>query len=242
MLGLIDTEFWTLKLDYSLSINDVFITTARHIISKSQSLNIFGGYQNPTRIHGLPSWTPNLIDIWKYRTFPKRGSSYKFGDVPADEEPDFIFEGESNGVLRAKGCRVDIIEKVGDDTPKQNSSVKEPDDLSTRWRAFVKPISTEPNWYSFDLKYADENGSNYGAWVRLLCGGSDFGQPRPVTAAPLKTQGNYQMIKSLLLPDYGDVRPVNASEMRGRVHEQLRKYGVRRRLGLTQLGKTMELF
>lgn len=125
----------------------------------------------------------------------------KMGTVPAAGESDLVFEGEGNRVLRAKGFRVDIIGKFSTDTPKQNSSAEELDHLSSRWKTFIKQILAEPERHAADRIYVEEYQSNDGAWVRFLSAGTDWGQPRPVTVAPLNTQSNYLMVKSLLLPE-----------------------------------------
>jgi hypothetical protein len=234
MLGLVDPEVWDLEADYRLPVNGTLITAARAIISKKQSLDILASCQNPERRYGLPSWTPNLRDEWKARPL-NPDLPPKLSHVAADEEPAFTFEGEGNELLRAKGSCIDVVEKLSSHTPKQNSSAEELDTLSAKWKLFSQAILTNPNRDFQDgiVKYYQENDQQ---WIQFLSAGTDTGQPRPVTVAPLSTEGNYQMVKSLLLPEQSGESSSNVGDLRGRVHEQLRKFGTGRRLCVTRMG------
>lgn len=67
MLGLADPEISNLRPDYRLSLHETLIAAARCVISKNLSLDLLSACQNPDRLHGLPSWVPNLLDDWKPR-------------------------------------------------------------------------------------------------------------------------------------------------------------------------------
>lgn len=235
VLGLVDPEFWALRADYRLSINDTLIAAAHCMIATKQSLNILAGCQNPDRLHGLPSWAPNLIDVWRARPFPTRYYG-TIGDVSSGEDPDFAFEGEGNSILRAKGYRLDIIDQMSDDTPAQNATAEELDALSTNWKKFAQIVLTNEDVYMFDAGIVEQYQHDDGRWIQFLSATTDSGQPRALTEAPLSTQANYLMLQGLLLPKDHSESTFSANEMRRHIHEHLRKFGVGRRLCITEMG------
>jgi hypothetical protein len=103
------------KIDYSRSVRETYIHTARHIISTTGSLNVICIQQNDDNIHGLPSW----VTDWERRNlFPThRVVSLRY------RVPEFAAAGSSqsdvsfahNGtVLIAAGFVIDTIATVSD--------------------------------------------------------------------------------------------------------------------------------
>lgn len=65
LLGLADPEDHKLEADYHLPVQETYKAAARSLISATESLDLLSACQNPERLHGLPSWVPNLQDNWK---------------------------------------------------------------------------------------------------------------------------------------------------------------------------------
>jgi hypothetical protein len=235
MLGLADPDFWGLKADYRLSITETFIAAARCLITKKQSLDILSGCQNPERRNGLPSWAPNLTDGWKARPFLTTGTRH-CAEVMAGEPPDFVFKGEGDSILMARGFQLDVIETLSDETPHQDATNDELDALSAKWKALAATALSNPDIYVLDRgsisKYKDD-----GPWIEFLSIHVDRGHALPKAAAQLKVPGDYRMAKSLLLPSEEEVSVVDVKGVKNRVLEHLRKNGVGRRLGVTRMGK-----
>jgi hypothetical protein len=233
MLGLVDPKIWDLHADYRLSLADVLVHTARRIITKTRSLDLFSGGQNPDRCHGLPSWVPNLIDVWKARPLPYRMKP-NLGHVPADEESDFVFEGDDEELLRARGRPVDVVSQLAKGTPQEQWTVAQIDALSATWREFTGAALANPKVHMFDKKFAEEYQAKDAAWLTFLSIGKDQGKPRLVNDAPLKIRGDFRMVQRLLLAE--DINSSSFGDLGQRIQAQLRKFGVGRCLSITRLG------
>jgi len=237
ILGLADPDFWGLKADYRLSVQQTFILGAQSCILKKQSLDILSGCQHSDQLNDLPSWVPNLTDGWKARPFPTTSQRH-CEEVMAGQAPDFSFEETENGcVLKARGFLLDEIDTLSRETPHQDATPEELDNVSSAWRRLAATALENTKIYVLDkgtiAKYKDD-----GPWIQFLSTQTDKGSMLPRSANQVKTLGDYKMAKSLLLPskeemaDIGDVKGLKT-----RVREQLRKNGVGRRLGVTKMGE-----
>lgn len=237
ILGLADPDFWNLKADYRLSVNQTFILGAQSCIMKKQSLDILSGCQNPDKLNGLPSWVPNLTDGWKARPFPTTSQRH-CEEVIAGEAPDFSFEEDEQGcVLKARGFLLDEIKTLSKETPHQDATPEELDTVSSAWRQLAETALENKKIYVLDrgmiAKYKDD-----GPWIQFLSTHTDNGVGLPSSATQVKILGDYKMAKSLLLPSEDEM--VGIGDVKGlktRVREHLRKNGVGRRLGITKMGE-----
>jgi hypothetical protein len=242
VLGLVDPEFYGMKADYRLPVMDVLIQSAKCIIDKKQILNLLSGCQNPERANGLPSWVPNLLDEWKARPFKFDKHYY----IEPARTPDFTFDGEDSLVLQAKGICLDIIESLSDETPQSDQPVTELDALYASWKSFAALALTKSNIQGGDERYLQErllSKHNDPSWVELLSIGEDSGRSMrysddgtllPGTQpAVVESHMNAKMAKSLLLPKDDEDESVKASPYHS-IHSNLRRYGVGRRLCITE--------
>ena len=130
---------------------------------------------------------------------------------------------------------MDVIETLSGETPRQDATAEELDDLDMKWRKLAQSALLNPQIYVLDemtiKKYSDDS-----SWIQFLSALSDSGQPLPNTDAQLKVPGDYLMAKSLLLPGDEEVVGLDVQGLKQRVHVQLRKYGVGRRLCVTKKG------
>lgn len=236
ILGLVDPNIWDLRADYRLSTKETFVAVTCCLISRKQSLDIISECQNPERANGFPSWVPNLVEGWKARPFPARGLHY--AEVLVSEAPDFAFEGEGGCVLKARGSRIDVIETLSEETPCQDATSEELEDLDMKWRELAKSALLNPQIDSshrgYVMRYNDD-----GPWIQFLSAYSDMGKPLMKTAARLEVPGDYLMAKSLLLPGDEEVVSLDVKGLKQRVHVQLMKYGVGRRLCITKMGSVL---
>ncbi|KAJ3483878.1 hypothetical protein NLG97_g7203 [Lecanicillium saksenae] len=238
MLGLLDPTVWELRAEYSLSFKEALMSAARCIISKKQSLNILAAGQNPQRLHQLASWAPNLIDGWKTRQLPSPMPP-RLGIVSAGEEPDFTFDGDGLEILRAKGCKLDVIETICPGTPGQGWSDDQLHKLSAAWKGFIRSAFSGKNGGFMDRGITKQYLEDEMAWIRFLSAGGDSGGPRSTTSTPLSLDSShrYELVNCLLLKQESSQQPHReSSSSENRTLQALRKYCVGRRICVSEMG------
>jgi len=243
VLSMADPEVYEMKPDYRLSLDDTFKTVARCIITKKLSLNVLAGCQNPERDNGLPSWVPNLLADWKARPFEVHSRRYS---PPVTDFSEFTFEGDNECILRAKGCRIDTISSFSDDKVSEDDTPEQLMALYDKWRALVQTVIPKPNVERFTKRILEELTGRYNdrTWVTFLSLGSDpgleiryseDGKTLLSEGSPIRTPGNLRMVESLLLPKDEDEEAVEVNPYQ-RIHQNLRKYGVGRKLAFMTNG------
>ncbi|KAM7218408.1 hypothetical protein V8F06_006172 [Rhypophila decipiens] len=102
-------------IDYSRLVEQVYKDVVRHIVKKTNSLDVLCACQNPDRDNGLPSWTPDWRvkrtngpiqnpDQWGHIHF----ASQPFSSVSYMDPPD-------DNTLVARGVYVDYVTAVGEE-------------------------------------------------------------------------------------------------------------------------------
>jgi hypothetical protein len=103
------------KIDYSRSVRETYIHTARHIISTTGSLNVICMQQNDDNIHGLPSW---VVDWERRNLFPAhRVVSLRYrtpGFTASGSSPSNVSFAHNDEILTATGFVVDTIATVSE--------------------------------------------------------------------------------------------------------------------------------
>ena len=130
---------------------------------------------------------------------------------------------------------MDVIETLSEETPRQDATAEELDDLDMKWRKLAKSALSNSQIHILH-EIAVKRYSDDSSWIQFLSALSDTGQPLPKMDAQLKVPGDYLMAKSLLLPGDEEVVGLDVQGLKQRVHVQLRKYGVGRRLCVTKKG------
>ena len=244
VLGLVDPTLYRVKPDYRITLDQALKVVARSIITKKQSLDILAGSQNPERENGLPSWVPNLTEEWRAR--PLKTKIPYFPDVP--DEPDFTFEPDNESVLRANGRVVSSITAVSNDQVTGDATTEQLDALFQNWKTFVQTIKDHPElgWDERrDFRELAEDKQNDRKWIEFLSLGAESGHwlrfsedgkllPEKGVAAE-NVYGNLKMVNSLLLPKSDDEEAIKVNPYK-KYHENLRKYGIGRRLAYTSTG------
>lgn len=244
VLGLVDPELYPMVPDYRTPLNDTFKSVARCVITQTQSLDILSGCQNPDRIHGLPSWVPNLLDEWKEQPFRTKGRP----DNEIEDNPDFTFEGEENCVLQVKSRRVGSIAALSDDTPGLYDTIEQLDALYNSWKALADKIYTGPKIDELSNRhlYSLQEHQNERLWVEFLSIHEDTGTDMRYaedgkTLLPGKRYQldsgtrNMRMVESLLWPKDDEEIALNVNPYR-KIHENLRRFGVGRKLCFLESG------
>ena len=164
VLGLADPEVYGITVDYRLPVLDVYTRAARALIAKSGRLEILGACANPDRLHGLPSWVPNLIDGWKAEPFP-------FKVRKAHHEADVVFDDQKNS-LRAKGILHGFVGVICDVRVGPDDALEQLHRVYLAWKEFVanaeRPENTPGRHTEKDLA----GGRNDSAWLDFLSAGS----------------------------------------------------------------------
>ena len=244
VLGLTDPELYRLKADYSLSLIATYKAAVRTLVAATKSVDVLSACQNPERLHGFPSWVPNLVDEWKakpFQTTRKPQASYK--------DADCIFEDETN-TLRLKGEFLDTVHRLSDHNAKQGNTAEELDTLCSEWKKLLIPLLPVANSYRYTATHLED--SHYvksllsptdadATWVSFLSLENDNGSslrrfrdgelplddPRSLDEIP-----NSRMAMSLLLPqDFA-----GWSGKHSLIHTHLRNYAVGRRLCISKKG------
>ena len=243
VLSMADPEVYEMKPDYRLSVDDTLKTVARCIITKKQSLNLLAGCQNPEHDNSLPSWVPNLLADWKARPFAVDTQRYS---PPVTDTSEFTFEGDDKCILRARGRRIDTIASFSDDIVSQGHTPEQLTTLYNKWQALARTAISNPNVESLTKRILEELAGryNHGIWVTFLSVGSDDGRGMRYSEdgktllserPSIHTTGNLRMVESLLLPKAEDEEAVEVTPYQ-RIHENLRKYGVGRKLAFMTNG------
>jgi hypothetical protein len=230
MLGLADPDIHQLQADYDLEVRDVITKAARSALSRDGELYILLACQNPERAHGLPSWTPNLTDAWKYRPFyDTTRNSLKSGI-----RQEIGFEGDT---LVIKGYHIGMVSAICDHTVPSVATPEQIEDVYSSWQEFVAD----------QRKYYDKfEGTTYrGLSVAQLLPGRNIvektGNPVEDSTEDLALaypRVDLRNVRAHLLPaNY----KMTADPMR-RTRANMKKYGTNRRLGYTTDGRRPGLF
>ena len=249
LLGLVDPKIYGLPADYRLSMQEVYKAAARSVISKTKSLDLLGGCQNPDRLHTLPSWVPNLVDDWKAQPFSP-SNHHRRHQHPYSSETVVCSLDEATDVLRIKGVYLDCVKVLSDITASKNSPMAYMKTVYVSWKEFVVKNLTDLN---IDLQEElnlnkKHNLNNYllrwredETWIEFLSLGADRttssyylkdSEPLTDNAPVLNGLPDPELARCLLLPD--DLK-VEYSVFKS-ICIYLGKYGVGRRVCLTEKG------
>lgn len=244
VLGLVDPAIYGVKPDYRNTLGQAYTTAARSVITKSQSLDILAAGQNPERQEGLPSWVPNLNSEWKAR--PLKKTKRHSPDVL--DQPDFFFPSDNHSILKANGRIISTIAGICDDAVLANASTEELDTIYQNWKVFVQKLQDCPDltWHgSRDIQELAKDDENDRKWLEFLSLGVENGfslrfsddgkllpEKTPATAPPYR---NPKMVNSLLLPTADDCEAIKVNPYK-KFHENLRRYGIGRRLAYLETG------
>jgi hypothetical protein len=244
VLGLVDPAIYRVKPDYRITLDQAYKIAARSIITKAQSLDILAASQNPERREGLPSWAPNLNSEWKAR--PLKTTSRNSPDIL--DKPDFVFPSDNYSVLKANGRLISTIAGICDDVVMANASTEDLDRLYHNWKIFVQKLQDYPGltWHgNRDIQELAKDKENDRKWLEFLSLGvengfflhfSDDGKLLPEKgSAAAKPYRNPKMVNSLLLPTADDSEAIKVNPYK-KFHENLRKYGIGRRLAYLETG------
>lgn len=160
------------------SSRDQLLVATRDIISRKQSLDILSGCQNPERLHGLPSWVPNITDAFKAIPFQNPIRSSDLGHAGGDMV--FGFDKKDDSVLQANGRLVGSIKVCSVDGPGWRDSDKRLEALCANWRHLAAQAASSSKFDPESTKMLDDlNGpARYQHWLGFISLGVDFGQNR----------------------------------------------------------------
>jgi Heterokaryon incompatibility protein (HET) len=235
VLGLADPEDHKLEADYRLPVQEAYKAAARSLISATGSLDVLGACQNPERLHGLPSWVPNLQDNWKAWPFkPKDGVH----DVSASDA-DYSFKDPD--ILRVRGSILDSVKTMSEGSVEYNDTFEQLAALLQTWKDFAATVIDDPDAEYLDKEFVKDHflgKENERGWMELLSIGHDAGHnlqysddallPRDTSREDRTPQ--LRLAKSLLFPD-----GVEKNACIG-IYNHLRKNGFGRRLSLGKTG------
>ena len=245
VLGLTDPEVCGIAADYSLSLVATYKAALHSLITATKSVDVLSACQNPERLHGFPSWVPNLVDEWKARPFKLKSHH----SVASYKEADCVFT-EGSDVLHLKGEFFDTVETLSDCSPQRNDTVEQLDALYLEWKSIVAQLLPRPDSDPYSGFMPEDRHyvrtSLLGicedrSWIYFLSIGEDEGRQLRYSednklldddAPALDDIQNIRMARSLLLPD--DLKVVTSKYLP--VHTYLRKYGVGRRLCVSAKG------
>ena len=255
VLGLTDPELYRVKADYSLSLIATYKAAVRTLVAVTKSVDVLSACQNPERLHGLPSWVPNLVDEWKAKPFQPEQHKLR----ASDEDADCIFEDGTN-TLRIRGELVDTVDCLSEHSARQDNTPEELDNLYSEW----KKLLSQMGWVATydgpaailinnlpqiaDFQYVWKLLSRFSPtdedarWVSFLSLEDDDGSslhrfearelplddPRSLDEIP-----NFRMARSLLaLENFED----RTGKKRSPIHAHLRNYAVGRRFCTSKYG------
>ncbi|KAH8665022.1 heterokaryon incompatibility protein-domain-containing protein [Tricladium varicosporioides] len=248
MLGLVDPEIYNIKPDYRLSLHETIVSAAQCIISKTQNLDLLSACQNLEKVHGLPSWAPNLLDDWKCQPFETTTVQTWKQDMRGATDFIFVFEGGGECVLRTKGRKDGKIVAISEDSPNPFDSLAKLDDLYAKWKNFVRISCKKLNYKKdsqemqvMESKFLSKKSDQW--WLWLISGWNDIayefryaddGRTLLPDQVPAYNQDK-KMVESVLLPDAGDETAVEMTGKR-KIYENLRKYGIGRTVAILEGG------
>jgi hypothetical protein len=160
-VGISDTRHSFGRIDYSLTVREIFTHTTRHIITSSQKLDVICVKQCDKSQYDMPTWAPD----W---TRPSEKSGHMVVGLH-HREPTFSAAGGSLAqcsylhdgyVLKATGFVVDRIKAVGMPFKKQGS----PSDV-------IPSLQVFHDWWSIFVGYIGNSTSAQAAFARIIsCG------------------------------------------------------------------------
>ena len=238
VLGLVDPKIYTVKADYRSPVSEVFKVATVSIITKTKRLDILSAAQNPGRNNHIPSWVPNLTEDWKATPFKADQRLHSVGQ----READFTFDQEKS-VLRAKGSCLDIIETISPDFVLLSDSAEQVHAVWQCWRQFAATALNNSKISYSDKRRTEEllNRLTEQKWHEFLSLGSpsdsrfqytSLGELVPGRSISIAGFDNMELAKCLLWTDEMEaaMNPYRA------IHNNLRRYGVGRRLALSARG------
>ncbi|KAH6667995.1 heterokaryon incompatibility protein-domain-containing protein [Halenospora varia] len=248
MLGLVDPEIYSIRPDYRLSLHETIVSAAQCIISTTQSLDLMSACQNSKRLHGLPSWAPNLLDDWKCQPFETTIAQSWVQDMRGATDFVFVFEGGGECILRTKGRKGGKIVTISDDSPNPFDSLTKLDELYAKWKNFVR-ISCKKLKYKKNSHEMEVMESNFLSkesdkwWLWLISGWNDIayefryaddGRTLLPDEGPAYNQ-DQKMVESVLLPSVDHETAVQVTGKK-KIYENIRKYGIGRTVAILEGG------
>ncbi|PMD31987.1 HET-domain-containing protein [Hyaloscypha variabilis F] len=149
-------------LDYGRSVRDTYVHTARHIITKTRSLDVICVHQNDDNKHSLPSW---VADWERRKRFPEhrvvglRSRTPKF-NASGSSIADVSFS-ENDQVLTAAGFVFDTITNISQPLYVHGP---ESDVLPT--------LEVFHSWWTFFTDHIGSTDENLAIFQRTFVGGS----------------------------------------------------------------------
>ncbi|TVY41418.1 Heterokaryon incompatibility protein 6,OR allele [Lachnellula subtilissima] len=239
MLGLASPAIYDMQPDYNSRIEEVLKTAAICVISRTKSLDLLGGCQNSTRLYGLPSWVPNLLDDWKSLPFDTTYHIRNWEDCIG--ENDFGFGGRNKSILQVRGRRVGSIKTLVNG-PNQSDSAKQLEAVLANWKEVVTIKASRPGNDKYSQRFLEllVGGKNDQYWLNMLSLGVDSGAglryAKDGRLLPDETPVNHhnpKMVQKLLAPD---VETAASRVGNAQIHSHLRRVGVGRKLGFLEDG------
>jgi Heterokaryon incompatibility protein (HET) len=237
VLGLADPEDHKLEADYRLPVQEAYKAAARSLISATKNLDLLGACQNPERLHGLPSWVPNLQDNWKAWPFkPENG----LHDVSPASGADYSFKDPD--ILQVRGSILDSVKTMSEGRIEHNDTFEQLAALLQTWKDFAATVTDDPDAEYLEKEFVKDHllgKENERGWMKLLSIGHDAGHnlrysddkvllPRDTSQAD--RYPHMRLAKSLLFPD-----GVKENAYIG-IYNHLRRNGFGRRLSLGKKG------
>ncbi|TVY48830.1 Heterokaryon incompatibility protein 6,OR allele [Lachnellula occidentalis] len=239
MLGLANPAIYDMQPNYNYRIEEVLKKAAICVISRTKSLDILSGSQNPTCLYGLPSWVPNLLDDWKALPFDTIHHIRNWEDCLGST--DFTFDGRDKSILQVRGRRVGSIKTLVTG-PNQSDSAKQLEAVLANWKKVTAIKAAQPSNDKYSQKFLKllVEGKNDQHWLNMLSLGVDSGAglryAKDGRLLPDDTPLNHhnpKMVQKLLAPD---MEPGASRVGNAQIQSQLRRVGVGRKLGFLEDG------
>lgn len=120
-------------IDYSRPVEEVYKDVVRHIVRKTNSLDVLCACQNPDRDDGLPSWAPD----WKVkRTNGPIQNPDQWGHIHFASKPFssvFYIDPPDDDTLVVRGVYMDSVTAVGD----EHTYGRDWEELKENWKSLA---------------------------------------------------------------------------------------------------------
>jgi hypothetical protein len=245
MLGLADPEIYRLLPDYHATLPEVLKTAAQAILPQKKGLRLLGACQNPERLHGLPSWVPNLASSWKYPPF-----------LP-DDAKHYLSTGESSvefdeDTMLVKGFILDSVTSICATVVPNDPTTGQLDKVYSAWQKFAEDALEAGQLYEHSTSASNGIRQNKDLfWLefvstdRMASRFLRYSDDDRTVLLPEREEGlrleymglNLKLAQSYLLPESVEttLHPLR------RLRAAMKHYGMGRRLGVCAEKKTLVL-